>query len=85
MHHEKTRSVTRGRSLPAAGTAGAVNEGRFLRYPDIHDNRIVFTCEGDLPGRRSGEDTPRSHFVINSLLTLLYFTCPKSSVTVKRA
>ncbi len=30
-----------------AGTAGAVNEGRFLRYPDIHDNRIVFTDEGD--------------------------------------
>jgi tricorn protease len=31
-----------------AGTAGAANEGRFLRYPDIHGNRIVFTYEGDL-------------------------------------
>jgi tricorn protease len=31
-----------------AETAGAVTEGRFMRYPDIHDNRIVFTYEGDL-------------------------------------
>ncbi|MGB7295885.1 MAG: hypothetical protein WBC70_09885, partial [Candidatus Aminicenantales bacterium] len=31
-----------------AGTALAVEEGRFFRYPTIHNDRIVFTYEGDL-------------------------------------
>jgi len=31
-----------------AEPVAAASEGRFMRYPDIHDNRIVFTYEGDL-------------------------------------
>ena len=31
-----------------AGTALAVEEGRFFRYPSIHQDKIVFTYEGDL-------------------------------------
>ena len=31
-----------------AGTALAMEEGRFFRYPSIHQDKIVFTYEGDL-------------------------------------
>jgi len=40
----------------AAGTAFALDEGRFFRYPTVHQDKIVFTYEGDLwiVGARGG-------------------------------
>src|SRR5512143_186160 len=35
-------------SLFLAGLASAAQEGRFMRYPDIHGSTIVFTYENDL-------------------------------------
>ena len=34
--------------LILVGSMNAGNEARFMRYPDIYKDKIVFTYEGDL-------------------------------------
>ena len=34
--------------LLAASALSALDEGRFMRYPTIHQDRIIFTYESDL-------------------------------------